>query len=325
LNYDTNKKYKKKQMNLDKYDIGTNEYVFNEESSNKIGEGGFSVIFKSFSSLNKNKQVALKQINLNVSANLIQSAIQEINILVELRHDNIIELMDHFYTPDYFYLVYELLDIDLDKIIHNNKNYPNINLNPETIKLIFKQILLGIEHCHENKIIHRDLKPSNILLNIKNDNQIINVKIADFGLARSIKNVSNINMTNQVVTLNYKSPDIILGNKKYDESIDIWSLGCIFYEMFFKEILFKGIGDESQLVKIFKLKGIPNFQNWPDLLKLPEYNLILKYKNIKITRKIEINEFFNENAKKLLFEFIAYKPQDRISVKNALKHDYFNK
>ena len=85
-----------------------------------------------------------------------------------------------------------------------------------------KQMLDGILYCHSNRVIHRDLKPQNILIDSEG-----NVKIADFGLARSFT-VPLPSLTHEVVTLWYRPPEILLGQKIYTPSIDIWSIVCIF-------------------------------------------------------------------------------------------------
>ena len=85
-----------------------------------------------------------------------------------------------------------------------------------------KQMLDGILYCHSNRVIHRDLKPQNLLIDANG-----NLKIADFGLARSFT-VPLPSLTHEVVTLWYRPPEILLGQKIYTPSIDVWSIGCIF-------------------------------------------------------------------------------------------------
>ena len=87
---------------------------------------------------------------------------------------------------------------------------------------VLRQMLDGIFYCHNNRIIHRDLKPQNVLINDAND-----VKIADFGLARSFT-VPLPTLTHEVVTLWYRAPEILLGQRVYTPSVDIWSIGCIY-------------------------------------------------------------------------------------------------
>ena len=85
------------------------------------------------------------------------------------------------------------------------------------------QILQGLSHLSAMKMIHRDMKPGNLLYSNKGE-----VKIADFGLARIF---SGSQMTNKVVTLWYRAPELLLGERYYTDKVDIWSLGCIFYEI----------------------------------------------------------------------------------------------
>lgn len=87
------------------------------------------------------------------------------------------------------------------------------------------QLLTGIGNCHSKKILHRDIKPQNILID---KNYVI--KLADFGLARA-HGIPMKNYTHEVVTLLYRPPDVLMGSKRYNSSIDIWSCGCILAEL----------------------------------------------------------------------------------------------
>jgi cyclin-dependent kinase 2 len=86
--------------------------------------------------------------------------------------------------------------------------------------------LRAVEYMHDHKCLHRDLKPSNILMDVSTNR----VKIADFGLAKSFV-LPGRPLTNEVQTLNYRAPELILGARFYGTSVDIWSLGCIFVEL----------------------------------------------------------------------------------------------
>jgi cyclin-dependent kinase len=98
------------------------------------------------------------------------------------------------------------------------------------------------------------------------------LKLADFGLARAF-GIPVKNYTNEVVTLWYRAPDILLGSKNYSTSIDIWSIGCIFVEMLNLKPLFPGSSEQDQLKKIFKIMGTPDPDKWPGLSELPEWKV----------------------------------------------------
>jgi len=90
-----------------------------------------------------------------------------------------------------------------------------------TVKNFTWQLLNGISFCHKNRVLHRDLKPQNLLINRRGD-----LKIGDFGLARAFGVPVNT-FSNEVVTLWYRAPDVLLGSRTYSTSIDIWSVGCM--------------------------------------------------------------------------------------------------
>lgn len=95
------------------------------------------------------------------------------------------------------------------------------------------QVLCGLLHCHQRRIMHRDLKPSNLLI----DESETMIKIADFGLARSF-GLPLKSYTHEVVTLWYRAPEVLLGSKVYSTAIDMWSVGCIMYELAHRKALF---------------------------------------------------------------------------------------
>mmetsp|Transcript_10159 Transcript_10159/g.8697 ORF Transcript_10159/g.8697 Transcript_10159/m.8697 type:complete len:106 (-) Transcript_10159:368-685(-) len=105
-------------------------------------------------------------------------------------------------------------------------------MDPLIVKRLLHQLLNGTAYCHRKQVVHRDLKPQNLLLT---DN--LDLKLADFGLAR-VYSVPGNPLTDEVVTLWYRAPEVILSSKMYSIPIDIWSIGCIFAEMCSNVVLF---------------------------------------------------------------------------------------
>lgn len=181
----------------------------------KLGEGTYGIVYKA-----QNKQtnniVALKRIRLdNEEEGVPCTAIREISLLKELVHNQIVRLFDVVHTEKKLTLVFEYLDSDLKKYLDSTC------IDIPLIQHLMYQLMTGISYCHSQRVLHRDLKPQNLLINKKLD-----LKLADFGLARAF-GIPVRSYSHEVVTLWYRSPDVLLGSRHYSTSIDIWSAGCI--------------------------------------------------------------------------------------------------
>jgi len=133
-----------------------------------------------------------------------------------------LRLKEVLYSEKALYLVFEYLEFDLKKYV-KSKGGP---LSPEQVKNFTFQILQSLVYLHQQRIFHRDLKPQNLLINSEGTC----IKLADFGLARAF-GLPIKTYTHEVVTLWYRTPEILLGQKQYALGVDMWSLGCIFAEM----------------------------------------------------------------------------------------------
>nr|CAA11849.1 cdc2-related kinase 2 [Plasmodium berghei] len=276
----------------------------------KIGEGTYGVVYKAQNS--DGESFALKKIRLEKEDEGIPStAIREISILKELRHSNIVKLYDVIHAKKRLILVFEQLDQDLKKLI----DVCDGGLESVTAKSFLLQLLNGIAYCHEHRVLHRDLKPQNLLINREGE-----LKIADFGLARAF-GIPARRYTHEVVTLWYRAPDILMGSKKYSTPIDIWSVGCIFAEMVNGRPLFPGASETDQLMRIFKILGTPNSQNWPDVFKLPKYD-----PNFPVYNPLPWETFIkglDDTGIDLLSKMLKLDPNQRITAKYTIEHPYF--
>lgn len=257
--------------------------------------------------------VALKEIHLDSEEGTPSTAIREISLMKELKHENIVNLYDVIHTENKLMLVFEFMDKDLKKYM-DSQGTGGV-LEPPTIKSFMYQLLTGIAFCHDNRVLHRDLKPQNLLINNKGA-----LKLADFGLARAFGIPVNT-FSNEVVTLWYRAPDVLLGSRTYNTSIDIWSAGCIMAEMYTGRPLFPGTTNEDQLQKIFRLMGTPTEGLWPGVSKYPEYKTDWQIYHIQ-----EMKSFLPQIDPvgiKLISSMLQLRPEARVSAKKALEHEWF--
>lgn len=175
--------------------------------------------------------VALKKTKIeNFNDGIPSTTLREISILHELDHPNIVKLVDVVMTDTHIWFVQEFCNFDLSRMMRDLQD----PLPSKIIKSFIRQILEGTRHCHETRIIHRDLKPQNILVSGSDNTDI---KIADFGLARAFS-IPIKPYTKDVVTLYYRSPELLLKCNEYATPVDIWSCGCIFAELALRKPLF---------------------------------------------------------------------------------------
>ncbi|XP_052544197.1 cyclin-dependent kinase 3 [Tympanuchus pallidicinctus] len=278
----------------------------------KIGEGTYGVVYKA-----RNKRtgqlVALKKIRLDAETEGVPStAIREISLLKELKHPNIVRLLDVVHSQKKLYLIFEYLSQDLKKYIDSTQTgeFP-LSL----AKNYLFQLLQGVSFCHSHRVIHRDLKPQNLLIN-----EAGAIKLADFGLARAF-GVPLRTYTHEVVTLWYRAPEILLGCKYYSTAVDMWSIGCIFAEMVTRKALFQGDSEIDQLFRIFRTLGTPTEATWPGVSQLPDYKGDFPQWAKKEMK--EVVPSLDQHGRDLLAQLLLYDPSKRISAKAALSHQYF--
>lgn len=285
------------------------------EKLEKLGEGTFGVVYRA-KIIQTGEEVALKKIRKQQDEEGVpSSALREIALLKELQHVNVVRLIEVVNTIKKLTLVFEYVPKDLKMIIDETNG--GKGLDKLDIKSYLFQLITGISHIHQHKILHRDLKPGNLLVSEKGI-----IKIADFGLARGY-GIPVTNYSNEVVTLWYRPPDVLLGNKDYMTTIDIWSMGCIFAEMVSGKALFTGLNDSDQLKKIFRIIGTPNEKDYPGLTKLPDWNPEL----YEVFPPQDLKQYvpnIDEDGFDLLKKMLRLDPDKRITTNDALLHPYFD-
>ncbi|EKF29495.1 cell division protein kinase 2, putative [Trypanosoma cruzi marinkellei] len=293
------------------------------ERQEKIGEGTYGVVYRARDTAT-GATVALKRIRLDTEEEGVPcTAIREISLLKELRHPNIVKLLDVCHSESRLTLVFEYMELDLKKYMDQEEG----NLDSATIQDFMRDLLNGVRFCHDRNVLHRDLKPPNLLISREKS-----LKLADFGLGRAF-GIPVKKFTHEVVTLWYRSPDVLLGSTQYGTPVDIWSVGCIFAEMVIGAPLFAGKNDADQLLRIFRFLGTPNNQVWPsmnqypnstNMLSKPEFLQNLAAECETQFRTVPAYAKLGPEGIDLLRRLLKYEPSERLTAAQALEHPYFS-
>jgi serine/threonine protein kinase len=238
-------------------------------------------------------------------------------LLQELNgHENIIKLLNVIKAENNkdIYLVFDYMEIDLHHV-----NRSNILHDIHKVYIIY-QILKCLKYLHSAEIVHRDLKPANILIDAE-----CNVKVADFGLARSIQSFDDESapvMTDYVATRWYRAPEIVLGSCQYSKAVDIWSVGCILGELLLGKAIFPGKSTINQVELIIQLMGKPNPRDLESINAATDYSII---ESMSARKKYSFSQFFKGASKEaldFLKRTLVFDPKKRLTAEQALKHPY---
>lgn len=284
------------------------------EKINFIGEGQFATVYKARDKETDN-EVAIKKIKIGnmqeAQDGVNRTALREIKLLQELYHENVIALLDVYGKDSSISLVFEIMDTDLEQILHERR----IWLSFAHIKSYILMTLKGLEYLHQNFILHRDLKPNNLLLDKNNI-----LKIADFGLARTFGSPSRI-YSHQVVTRWYRAPELLYGSRIYGTGVDMWAVGCILAELFKREPLFPGESDLDTLDKIINVLGTPTEKNWHGVTELPDF---VEFNDVSIGQPFsEKFSALQQDAIDILEKMLKLSPNERCTCTEALNMPYF--
>ncbi|XP_064154250.1 cyclin-dependent kinase 17-like isoform X1 [Anguilla rostrata] len=277
----------------------------------KLGEGTYATVFKGRSKLTDNL-VALKEIRLEHEEGAPCTAIREVSLLKDLKHANIVTLHDIIHTDKCLTLVFEYLERDLKQYMDDCGSIMSVH----NVKIFLFQLLRGLSYCHRRKVLHRDLKPQNLLINDKGE-----LKLADFGLARA-KSVPTKTYSNEVVTLWYRPPDVLLGSTEYSTPIDMWGVGCIFYEMVTGRPLFPGSTVEDELHLIFRILGTPTEETWSGVTSNEEFKTY-NFPRYHAEPLVNHAPRIDSDGHDLLSLLLQFEAKRRISAEEALRHPYF--
>jgi len=253
-----------------------------------LGEGGFGKVYKV---QNKKTQeyFACKKVS-KINLINLEKFKTEINILSSIDHPNIVKLYQIYESNRSLYLIMELCEGgELLKKITEKAMNNNIYTEKEAAEII-REIISGIEYCHNQGICHRDLKPENILYLYDNAEKNNPLKVIDFGLSKHFKVHK---LTSRVGSVHYISPEVL--QNAYTEKCDIWSGGVMLYLLLSGHVPFNGRSTEEIFSKINKC----------------EYNF-----NNKVWNNI------SDEAKDLISHMICFE-KERYNGKEVLAHPWF--
>ncbi|KAM9076118.1 mitogen-activated protein kinase 13 isoform 3-T3 [Megaptera novaeangliae] len=268
-----------------------------------VGSGAYGAVCSAIDKRSGEK-VAIKKLSRPFQSEIFaKRAYRELLLLKHMQHENVIGLLDVF-TPASslrnfhdFYLVMPFMQTDLQKIM-------GMEFGEDKIQYLVYQMLKGL----------KDLKPGNLAVN-----EDCELKILDFGLARH----ADAEMTGYVVTRWYRAPEVILSWMRYNQTVDIWSVGCIMAEMLTGKTLFKGKDYLDQLTQILKVTGVPDAEF---VQKLNDKAAKSYIQSLPQSPKKDFSQLFphaSPQAADLLEKMLELDVDKRLTPSQALTHPFF--
>ncbi|XP_054276561.1 mitogen-activated protein kinase 15 [Macrosteles quadrilineatus] len=292
----------------------------------RIGKGAYGIVWKAIDKKSKEAVAVKKIFDAFRNPTDAQRTFREIMFLQEFSsHPNIIKLhnVHRALNNKDIYLIFEYMETDLHNIIEKGNILKDIHR-----RYIVYQLLKAIKYIHSGNVIHRDLKPSNILLNSH-----CHCKVADFGLARSVLQLSSHagqipvdpSLTDYVATRWYRAPEILVAAKRYTKGIDMWSIGCILAEMILGKPLFPGSSTVNQVEKIMATIEPPSPKDVESVCTGYGSSLLQRAPQGPRLSLETLLGGCPSDALDLVHRLLVFNPTRRLTAAQALRHPYLSR
>ncbi|XP_072618471.1 MAPK/MAK/MRK overlapping kinase isoform X2 [Vulpes vulpes] len=293
----------------------------NYKAIGKIGEGTFSEVMK-MQSLRDGSYYACKQMKQHFESIEQVNSLREIQALRRLNpHPNILTLHEVVFDgkSGSLALICELMDMNIYELIQGRRH----PLSEKKIMHYMYQLCKSLDHIHRNGIFHRDVKPENILIKhsavYPRGRQDV-LKLGDFGSCRSV--YSKQPYTEYISTRWYRAPECLLTDGFYTYKMDLWSAGCVFYEITSLQPLFPGANELDQISKIHDVIGTPAEKTLTKFKQSRAMSFDFPFK--KGSGIPLLTASWSSQCLSLLHAMVAYDPDERITAHQALQHPYFH-
>ncbi|XP_022907387.1 extracellular signal-regulated kinase 2 isoform X2 [Onthophagus taurus] len=291
----------------------------------RLGKGAYGIVWKAVDKKTKEVLAVKKIFDAFRNQTDAQRTYREIMFLQCFKnHPNVIRLHSIHRAANNrdIYLGFEYMETDLHNVIKRGNILKDVHK-----RYIMYQLLKATKYIHSGNVIHRDQKPSNVLLDT-----LCRCKIADFGLARSLTQLSDSSetdptLTDYVATRWYRAPEILIANRKYTKGIDMWSLGCILGEMVAGKPLFPGSSTVNQVEKIMSTIVIPTQEDIATICVSGVGSSMIKNAcNLpRVSMKSIVGEDVASDAIDLINQLLVFNPMKRLTAEQALEHLYVRK
>lgn len=291
----------------------------------KIGRGSQGHVYR-VKSATTGETFAMKYVGSRTQYGLCSSTVMEVSILSALSHPNIVRLRAVVHRakgkPGEVYVLYDLYHTNLELARTQTR------MCTRARKGLLLQMMRGLAYMHDNHVMHRDIKPQNLLV----DDKASRLVLADMGMSKFF--TGPVWYTNEMVTLWYRPPELLMERKKYTEAIDVWSAGVVMFELMTDLYFSPGI-DELEVIQMIELRlGSPTGEQCPEFDgrireltagRSPAFQAS-QSRGPPTRAEFEAMHLVVEDRLllDLLSKMLTYSPEDRITARAAEAHPYFD-